>query len=74
MPTFDKNTKYIEAANNFRLALLNLSKNGLIVRRMQMKHEAIIEIEPQMIIEPKETQGSWHSAFIHGIRVIWSSQ
>lgn len=71
MPTFDQNSKYLEATTNFRLALLWLSKHDLTVRRMQCKAEAVIEVEPNNIMDSQENDGTWHSSFIHGIRIIW---
>lgn len=73
MPTFTENAHHLQASNSLRLAVMELSKLGLIVRRFQSRGDPLIEIAPNEILEPESSTAHWHSVFIKNVRVCWSA-
>lgn len=74
MPTFAENALHLQAANNIRLAVMELSKLGLIIRRMQSKAEALIEIAPNTTLTPEKSTDHWHMATVMSCKVCWSAK
>lgn len=71
MPAFTENYAHLQAANNLRLAIMELSKLGLTIKRFQHKNETIIEIDHNTLLTPDSSSEDWHKATVNNCRVIW---
>lgn len=74
MTTFIENELHLRAALNINVAAMELSKLGLIIRRMQSKAEALIEVAPNTTLTPEKSTDHWHMATVMSVRICWSAK
>ena len=73
MTTHSENTHYLTAANALRLALMNLSKDGIRVKSFRSNGALTsIEVERDDRLLPTEDNGKWEWYEDSGVRIFWA--